>query len=398
MVERSSVLTSGMVWSVALMPLLGTLSGVTLFGGFTLNWLTYFPIVLSLAFYLLTGSRWPRLALIASVVVLVYLSAWVLQSEQINLMALIRLLLSILPLLLTMQLVKGIDKVDLSMPALVFSFGVVVTLVMALLQLAGILPYKDFDYVDGVQVGRISGGYEKPVIFTVVLFPVFLWAASIYKTHRLRSALTIVAVLWIVFVSGLRTALIVYLFLTLLLALRIDFYKAVRLFLKCLGPMLIAFALVTLLWAIGELLPGAGLLRGRLGMWIAHANELFGGGLMRFLLGSGNTSLDAATLARFDVYHANEVHNDFIRIVVYGGIVGSSLFSYLLYRHFSLTSAFFRVSKEERYLYSFPIIFLVLYMVTNEPSFYPSFFWLLAMSSVLVLEFRRRGQRQAAAR
>ncbi len=384
------MLASGMVWSVGLMPLLGTLSTVTLFGEFTLNWVSYLPVVFGILFYFLSGSRWPRLALLFLLAAGLFLTSWYLQAEQINILALIRFSLSILPLLLTAQLMNGLEDVDLKLPALVFLVGVSVTIVLAIMQLIGVLEYRDFDYVDGVQVGRISGGYEKPVIFTVVLFPVYLFAVSLYSSRRALALIVIMAILGIVFLSGLRTALVVYLFLTLLLVLKLDLYIATRYFLKILGPTLLAVLLVTLLWLVGELLPGAGLLRGRLGMWIAHANEFFGAGTLRLVFGSGNTALDPATLVLFDVYHANEVHNDFIRILVYCGVSGSAIFSYLLYRHFALSKRQLNVTAEERKLLTYPVIFLLLYMITNEPSFYPSFFWLLVMSSLLIIEMKRR--------
>lgn len=390
MLKRHNVLTLGMVWSVALMPLLGTFSTVTLFGGFTLNWVSYLPVVFGLLFYFLSGSRWPKLALLSLLAIGLFLTSWFLQSEQINTLALLRFVLSLLPLLLTTQLIGGIKEVDLNLPALFFALGVAVTIVLAFMQLAGVLEYRDFDYVDGVQVGRISGGYEKPVIFTVVLFPVYLLAVSLYSSRRILALVAITAILGIVYLSGLRTALVVYMFLTAMLMMKLDLFVITRYFLKILGPTLLAVFLVTLLWVVGELLPGAGLLRGRLGMWIAHANEFYGAGGLRVLFGSGNTFLDPATLTLFDVYHANEVHNDFIRILVYCGLAGSAVFSFLIFRHFDVTKRLLKISSEDRNLLTFPIIFLLLYMVTNEPSFYPSFFWLLVMSTLLILEMKRR--------
>jgi hypothetical protein len=398
MLKRHNVLALGMVWSVALMPLLGTFSTVTLFGGFTLNWVSYLPVVFGLLFYFLSGSRWPKLALLSLLAIVIFLTSWFLQAEQVNTLALLRFALSLLPLLLTAQLIGGIEEVDLKLPAVIFAVGVAVTIVLAFMQLAGVLEYRDFDYVDGVQIGRISGGYEKPVIFTVVLFPVYLLAVSLYSSRRAVSLLVITAIVGIVYLSGLRTALVVYMFLTVLLVMKLDLYVLTRYFLKILGPTLLAVFLVTLLWVVGELLPGAGLLRGRLGMWIAHANEFYGAGGLRIIFGSGNTFLDPATLALFDVYHSNEVHNDFIRILVYCGFAGSSVFSYLLYRHFDMTKRHLKVSAQDRNLLTFPVIFLLLYMITNEPSFYPSFFWLLVMSALLTIEMKRRRSLTVGAR
>ena len=127
--------------------------------------------------------------------------------------------------------------------ARVFMISTLVPIVFTFLQVAKILPYQYFDWVNGVHVSRATGGYPQPAVLTRFLVFGLLYALYFFnnspRKHKKWYAVYIAANLIAVFFSYHRTG---YFLSVLIIFLYTCFYY--RGSLKKILPKLIAVVLI----------------------------------------------------------------------------------------------------------------------------------------------------------
>lgn len=365
-------------------PLLGNFSSISIFEVFSLNQLSYVIAIVPIVLYLLMGKINPIGVLTFLAIVCVPGLYNYIFGSAFDFNSLFRFVVSFIPVMLWKRIyifLAGCKFVDIYL--ILYKVGILVAVIWAMLQVFGILPFYDFDYVDGIKVGRASGGYEKPVIFTIVLFPIFLYASVIYDKNRLWSAILFMLLILIIWLTGLRTALISYLALLIIFFLKNISLRLTLFLVKWHAILLIGVFLIVVLYILKEEVPLLGLLRGRLGMWVAHVHEMTSGGILQFLFGKSGTVLNANNQLYFDVYSFSEVHNDYLRIFVVHGVFGLIVVSYI-FRNFliGLYKCMLSSSTVHLHLLSSYVIFLLLFMVTNEPTYYPAVIWITTTSLI----------------
>jgi len=74
------------------------------------------------------------------------------------------------------------DKKKFDRFALVFLAIIYVPLVLSLFQVAGLLPYEYWDWLDGLEVGRASGTYQHPL--EIVFFLVYAVPLALYRWEQ----------------------------------------------------------------------------------------------------------------------------------------------------------------------------------------------------------------------
>jgi O-antigen ligase len=279
-----------------------------------------------------------------------------------------------------------------------FLVCVLVPVVLGLLQVAGLLPYEYWDWIDGQTVGRLSGTYQHPlglVYFLLFAFPLSLYLLHNPSTSRKNKILIVVGfpiataalvltyhrtgliavaleiVMWYWLTRRLRLKYILYLIPVLLLA----------------APTY--FRWVSVLYDPSNLIgPGTGdLFRGRGLNWILFLMSLFASHPFYWFIGKG-VSLAQGFVPGFGMYYSDEAHNDFVRILYVYGIIGICLYLAVLYRLFKQARVIrSRSDPFSRNLGNITLAILpafLLMSMTGEPLRYPTGAWyLFALASIV---------------
>ena len=299
-----------------------------------------------------------------------------------------RFFLSLLPLIFARQFVNALSYPSNKAMYLlykVYLFAIFLGLGAAFLQYSGFMSFRDFDYVDGMRVGRISGFYEKPVIFIITLLPLF-YRITLYQRFIFRSLILIIFAV-IIYHSGHRTSLLAFVFCVPIVLAPKYLYRFLKnnyvpaLYLMCTISLVLGLELL-------NSIPGAYLLRGRLEMWLAHWSEVRDS-LMFLTFGKGQQTLEHATQMSYTVYDVNEVHGDFVRVLKVYGIFGIILILNLLSRYQTILKLTYGPQKSLPLIY-ISGIFLLCFSLTNEPTYYPAIFWHLTVGVAFILEIARR--------
>jgi O-antigen ligase len=210
---------------------------------------------------------------------------------------------------------------------------------VSFLQVAGVLSFSYWDWVEGQEVGRASGMYQTPlelVRFLVFGVPLALWmrdrsvAAS---GDRLLGTTFLLLSLPALFFTFHRAGWIVIgLEIVLWFATTRKIQKTI-VFVACLmifgsvfsNRVQTLYSPVTRIFQ-GEIDPGSEeFLRGRGALWAIFLNSLFSSHPVVWFTGKGG-SIAEAVVPRLADGISNEPHNDFIRILHAYGIVGIILY------------------------------------------------------------------------
>lgn len=362
--------------------------------------LAVFALGLS-AFAVLYGSSWRRLPRRVSVfLVCATLSVLVSPSSQ-GFNELLRLLSGIVffytagPLLADSKRFDGFAKGLLVVSA--------VPLILSFFQMAGLLSYDYFDWIDGVEVGRISGTYQHPlglIYLFIYAFPLALYIAS--GNSQTASARNWA---WLFLVSASIVLVFTYHRLgyvaiasEVLIGLYLHWGKraAITFLLALVVISLLSINFIELLYApVGESVEhasdnsGKEFLRGRGFQWILYAESYVSGGPIHWVLGLGG-SVIAEVEPDDDSYllSPNEPHNDYIRILHAYGLLGLVLYLSILTQFFR--RAIHHINSPDRLARSLarvllPILVAIgLLSLTTEPMRYPTAVWyLFALGSAL---------------
>jgi O-antigen ligase len=292
------------------------------------------------------------------------------------------------------------DKKKFDRFSIAFLAVLCLPLFLSLLQVAGILPFEYWDWLDGHDVGRASGTYQHPteiVNFLVYAVPLSLYLWENSGKGRIErvflSLFFVLAFLGLIFTYHRAGWIVISLELVIWFASK-----------KQVKKILFAVLAVTLLAAVfsdwfsllsqpaTEILRGqvdfasGDFLRGRSANWIVFLSSYANGGPLRWVIGKGGSVPDATVVVGFD-FAENEPHNDFLRVLHAYGLIGLFLYLSILAAFFRTairlqTSTHpFRIAVGRIFFCSLAGIFLL--SLTTEPMRYPTGIWyLFALGSV----------------
>lgn len=276
-----------------------------------------------------------------------------------------------------------------------------IPIVLSFLQLAGVLPYDYWDWLEAGQVGRVSGTYNTPlglVYLFIYVFPLALYIADSRKQkpsakwwawlfilgasvvlaftyHRAGYVAVVLGIVTWLYLSGRRKAIFALVIVLLVV-------------------VLMSMSFLRLLYApLEQALTGnAGseeFLRGRGFQWLLYMNSFLASGPLHWVFGLGGSVIEGVDSDDSTyVLSPNEPHNEFIRILHAYGILGLVLYLSVLAVLFRRSLLLLRSSDEfGRTLGKIVLAALasvMLLSMTAEPMRYPTAVWyLFALGSAL---------------
>jgi O-antigen ligase len=278
--------------------------------------------------------------------------------------------------------------------ALAFVAVVCVPVLLAFMQVAGLVPFDYWDWIDGQEIGRATGTYNMPL--SLVYLFVYSIPFTLYLLERgggwfLRVSL--VASLLALGFTYHRTAFIaIAAQLILWLLLKKRFAAVFGLCAAgCLAAVLYAGAIRTLYTPLTSALQGdvdvssQDFLRGRGIIWTTFLADYAQSGPVGWLIGRGGSVLNRSLL--LDEVGENDPHNDFVRLLHDYGIIGMLLYVSLLARLTvtgwkALGGGPFPNAVARMLLVS--VVAVLILSFTGEPTRYPSaILYLFSLGSLL---------------
>jgi len=274
-----------------------------------------------------------------------------------------------------------------------------IPITISYLQFFQIMPYTDFDYMGGIQIGRVSGGYEKQVAMFSYLIYCFSFALFyFFNTKRtfikLLSVIYIISVLGVVVLSTHRVSMIVFIIIFSYFTYR---YSKKYLIATAIFSCIFIFQHIDLLKLVFIESAGmeteGGALRGRIGFWQDYIYNLVNSGVVSLLIGKGHSVLDTLK-TQYLPFLWNEPHSDIIRIIYQYGFIGFLLYTYILSIAVIRSVRFRKLASsiQTKLIGDIGIIIglsLFLYSITLEPTRYPSFWWYYSAIVSYILVNRR---------
>jgi O-antigen ligase len=293
-----------------------------------------------------------------------------------------------------------IDKRRFDSFSILFLAILCIPLFLSLLQVAGVLPFEYWDWLDNQEVGRASGTYQHPL--EVVFFLAYAVPLGLYRWENSTK-------------GGAERAFLLAFFLLAFSGLVFTFHRTgwiaiptevaiwfglrrqmKRILLPAVALVLLAASFgdwVSLLYRPAtEIVQGevdfesGNFLRGRGANWMIFLVSYANGGPMRWVVGRGGSVADAS-IGGIVEFSENEPHNDFIRILHAYGLAG--LFLYLgilllfLRRGLQLRSSRCPFESGVGRILVCSLVGVFLLSVTAEPMRYPTAIWyLFAFGSV----------------
>ena len=296
--------------------------------------------------------------------------------------------------------------------ACVFLIAVLIPVMLSFAQLAGLLPFEYWDWLNGAAVGRVTGTYQHPlslIYFLIYAIPLALYLLEANQRHPPTALLAAtfiglsgVALVFTYHRTGLFTILLMYL-LWLLYTRR---YALVIASVIAGAVLSLAFAdwVGVLYRNLIDIIRGdvefasPDFLRGRGTNFYLFLNSYWTGGPLTWLFGRG-ASIAEGIVPVFGLYMADEPHNDFIRILHAYGLVGLGLYLALLWSFF-LRARVLRGRKDTFSHLIGTMMILVLFAVmmlslTGEPLRYPTGVWYLFALGAVVTRLHRTGVEEA---
>ena len=271
-----------------------------------------------------------------------------------------------------------------------FLLVMLVPVLLAYGQAAGILPFSYWDWIEGESLGRASGMYRTPLeLVRLLIFavPLALWL----RDRSLRGSLPRHLATAFLLLSAPALAFTYHRVGWLVIALQVLlwflFTKRIRYAAAFLACVMVCGAVfshrVEQLWApVQSVLQGdmevdsGNVLRGRGANWIVFLHSWHSSNPALWFIGKGG-SIAEGFVPGFGEFESNEAHNDFIRILHAYGLVGLSLYLWMLKRFWSKALAARRCAATVfgRDLGTILLVVLVAVLVlslTTEPMRYPT--------------------------
>jgi O-antigen ligase len=272
-----------------------------------------------------------------------------------------------------------------------------VPVVLSFLQLAGALPYTYWDWIDGVRIGRISGGYQSPVSLVylfVFLFPLALYVANrksqtsavrqfawflvasmsvvlAFTYHRVGYVTIVTEVFLWLYLSGRRNGIRIFLLVIVISAI-LSFN-----FLQVLYAPAQVFGTETDANSSGEFLRGRGM------QWYLYMDSYVSSGPFHWVMGLGGSVIPSVLWEdpADNPLSPDEAHNDYIRILHAYGLVGLLLYLSILVafwrRALQLLRSTNSFARELARIMLPALVGVMILSVTTEPMRYPTEVWYL---------------------
>jgi O-antigen ligase len=285
--------------------------------------------------------------------------------------------------------------------AVIFLAVLCIPLILSLFQVAGILPFEYWDWIDGQETGRASGTYQHPL--EIVFFLIYAVPMALHRwenSEKGKAERFFLAVFFLLASLGLVFTFHRAGWVAIVVELGV-WYGSKRQLKKILLGALAVTALavafsdrVSLLYEPAtEMVSGeadfasGNFMRGRGANWIAFLVSYANGGPVRWFIGKGG-SVAEVSLVGIVEYSENEPHNDFIRILHAYGLIGLVLYLSLLLKFLQAglrsrnSASPFHRGLGRILLCSLAGILLL--SMTAEPMRYPTSIWyLFALGSAL---------------
>jgi hypothetical protein len=276
---------------------------------------------------------------------------------------------------------------------------------LSFLQQARILPFDYWDWIDGWQIGRVSGTYPTPlnlIFLLIYAMPLAMYIAGSKHESRLAKKLA-----W-VFLAGASVAVAFTYHRAAYIVITLEFLgwlylsgrkKAAAVFLAAMaGAAVLSFTWLRMFY--GQALGDSGSIdgeffRGRGLQWYLFLNSLYTSGPFHWIFGNGGSVMANLDPQATSVLSSDEPHNDFIRILHAYGMVGLALYLSILGQFYRKAVSMLRdpevFPRSLARIVLLALVSVVLLSVTTEPMRYPSAVWyLFALSSGLYCVERPR--------
>jgi hypothetical protein len=251
----------------------------------------------------------------------------------------------------------------------------IIPLYYSYLQYTGRMGFSEFDSYDGEVIGRISGGYQKPMNLIAFIVPIFLLGFYLWKVKGrwIIGGLIVFGILTAIFFIGHRTSLIAFVVMFISLFFMRTTQKVIytyyRYFLNFFVPIA-AFISFRIMFSTVGLLDK---LRGRVPIWELHAWQYFDQGPFNLLLGSQKVLLDSDH-RDLSVVLNEEVHNNSFRTIVVFGLLGFFLYCVFMRKIVMHIRNSDYPPRLKFVMYS-GFTYFIFYTITNEPMYYGSVLW-----------------------
>ena len=359
------------LFTTAVMPLTTLFWDVNFFW-IKANWAPYPIFLFAVVFILFFRQKVPREFVLLIFLSMFYMLLALLVGGEVE--SILRFSLAIMPL--TFYFLFN-DITDSSHRYFWWIYGVLllIPLYNSYLQYSGKMPYSEFDYLDDEIVGRVSGGYQKPMNLIAFILPIYLLGFYLWKVkgRLVIGVVIVVAILVGISLIGHRTSLIGFLaiFISsfLIKVTRKLIYTYYRYFLNFFIPIL-AFISFRIMFSTVGLWDK---LRGRVPVWQLHAWQFFDQGLFKIIFGSQKVKIEDE-YGDSSVVLLEEAHNNSFRTILVFGLAGFFLYC-LFMRKIVLHIKKSNYSSEFEFVLLSSFTYFMFYTVTNEPLYYGSVLW-----------------------
>lgn len=373
MLKIKAFISGIFLYTIALLPFI-SLFWEQEIGFLKVNWILYPLVLFSLFFTITIRNRISTLFIFFTFICILYLiKALVSGVSPENIL---RVFVSLVPLFFIDSIAELQHRSGRKKIIIIYSFAIVPSIVYGILQYKGVIPFTEFDVVDGGVIGRVTAGYDKPNNFAAFIFPLYLLSFIVFRSNKLIGSMLIFFILFLVYITGLRTIVAVY----LIILIGYFFKRTLTVFIfnyfRYLFNLIVGVCFITVIFFVYKTYGMVDAVRGRMLTWEGHTLEFFNSGYFTILFGKGHSTLGDDYSVDWYKGSLAEPHNNTLRIIVIFGFVGFLIYS-LLIRHFVMKT-FKRTSLPlNRFFISASFLFIMLYSVTNEPLFYPSIFWVV---------------------
>lgn len=335
-----------------------------------LNWILYPILILGVFVFVLLRKKVSSPLILFTILSFFYFILFLIRGGDIE--GFFRFFIAVLPFLfLPFFEIKGLKGTKLFFIFYILFFSPAIY--MAYLQYSGQLPYNDFDYVDGEEIGRMSGGYSKPMNFIAFLTPLYILSLYFIVVHgkRLIGGIVMACVLTIIYFIGHRTSLAAFVLIAIafffkgpLFILIFNYYKYYFNFLIGVFSFLFFYLLKIKVGLVDEI-------RGRVPMWQAHAQEFFQADTFSILFGNQKVHLPDYYIGNPLIVRYDEVHNNSFRTILLFGLIG--YFFYCTFMRWLVISTYHaQTDLKKRFIIFASLIYFMVYTITNEPFYYGS--------------------------
>ena len=272
----------------------------------------------------------------------------------------------------------------------------VVPIVLSFLQLAGLLSYSYWDWVDGVRIGRISGGYETPL--SLVYLFVFLFPLALYVANKRSQTPLVRQSAWLLITCMSAVLAFTYHrvgYVTIASELFIWLYlggrrKSMLAFLSVIAVIaILSFNSLKVLYAPEQTVGtntnsfSGQFLRGRGMQWFLYMDSYASSGPFHWVMGLGGSVIPSVLYEdpTDNPLSPNEPHDDYIRILHAYGLVGLSLYLSILVafwrRAIRLLQSGNLFARDLARIMLPVLVGVIILSVTTEPMRYPTEIWYL---------------------